>query len=83
MGQAKEAIATCLDRWWMLAPDLPTEIGFGLEFTAPSAARLRVSDVAVVPPTIEACLINGVASLLGPTLVTGAAELVVEVPASE
>ena len=83
LGQAKEAIATCLDRWWMLAPDLPTEIGFGLEFTAPATARMRVSDVAVLPPTIEACLTHGVAPLLGATLVTGVADLVVAVPASE
>ncbi len=83
LSQAEEAIATCLDRWWMLAPDLPTEVGFGLEFTAPATARMRVSDVAVVPPTIEACLTNGVAPLLGPALVTGVADLVVAVPARE
>jgi|GEM_PF-5044684 len=83
LGQAEVEIAMCLDRWWMLVPDLPAEIGFGLEFTAPSAARLRVADVSVVPPTIEACLSNGVAPLLGATLVTGVADLVVAVPASE
>ena len=82
LGQAEGAISMCLDRWWMLAPELPAEIGFGLEFTAPAAARMRVADVAVVPPTIEACLTNGVAPFLGATLVTGDAALVVAVPAS-
>jgi len=80
---AKSELRTCLDRWWMLSPTVPSPIQIALEFDEAKQVRLGLTGVSGLPEMISSCVSAAAAAHSAGDREAGLAQVDLTVPSGE
>ena len=83
LAAAEPALQTCLDRWWMLSPTVPSPIHVALEFSESGEARVGLTGVAALPDMIAACVTGAAAAQSAGERQPGLGQIDMTVPSGE